>query len=86
MLHFVLNINREVAISNLLVFFSEKGLTAELVPYVSEGRKLPVPSHTFCLGACDIMMSLESQKLVLTPWTQSSDENTYNQYVFLRFF
>ena len=67
MLHFVLNINREVAISNLLVFFSEKGLTAELVPYVSEGRKLPVPSHTFCLGACDIMMSLESQKLVLTP-------------------
>ena len=68
MLHFVLNIiDRQVAISNLLVFFSEKGLTAELVPYVPEGRKLPVPSRTFCLGACDIMMSLESQKLVLTP-------------------
>ena len=63
---------RQVRISNFSTFFSEKGLTAQHCSYVSGGRKLSVPSRIFDRGACVIIMiSLEPQKLVLMPWTQS---------------
>ena len=53
-------------------FFLKKVWLLNIVPYVSESRKLPVPGRTFGLGACDIIMTWsETQKLVLMPWTQS---------------
>ena len=37
-----------------------------IIPYVLESRKLPVPSHTMDLGDYDIIMtSLKAQKLFL---------------------
>ena len=43
-----------------------------IVLYVSKGRKLPLPSRNFDLGACDIIMtSSEPQKLVFLLWAQS---------------
>ena len=52
-------------------FFLRKVWLLNIVPYVSEGRKLSVPSRIFDRGACVIIISLEPQKLVLMPWTQS---------------
>ena len=63
---------RQVSISNLSAFFLRKVWLLNIVLYVSESRKLPVPSRAFGLGTCDIIMtSSEPQKLVLMPWTQS---------------
>ena len=43
-----------------------------IVLYVSKGRKLPLPSRNFDIGACDIIMtSSEPQKLVFLLWAQS---------------
>ena len=49
-------------------FFLRKVCQLIIVSYVSESKKLPVPSRYFGLGACDIIMtSSESQKHVLMP-------------------
>ena len=60
--------DRQVAISNLSAFFSEKGLTADFCRVESsrkESRKLPVPSRNFGLETCDIIItSSEPQKLI----------------------
>ena len=62
---------RQVAISIFRRFFLRKVWLLNVVPYVSESRKLSVPSRTFGLEACDIIMTLwEPQKLVLMPWIQ----------------
>ena len=46
-------------------FLLRKISLLNIVPYMSESRKLPVTSRTFGLGGCEvIMMSLEPQKLV----------------------
>ena len=54
-----------------------------IVPYVSKGRKLPLPSLNFDLGACDIIMtSSEPQKLVFLLWAQSKVMETIANDVF----
>ena len=67
--------DRQVTISNLSAFFSEKGLTADFCRVESsrkESRKLPVPSRNFGLETCDIIItSSEPQKLIFLLWSQS---------------
>ena len=55
-----------------------------IVSYVSESKKLILPSRNFGLGACDIiMMSMEPQKLVFLPWAQSKVmETIVNDHIF----
>ena len=53
-------------------FFLRKAWLLIIVPYVSDSKKLPVPSRNFGLGACDIIMtSSETQKLNFLLWAQS---------------
>ena len=71
-IHNIIFQDRQVAISNLAAFFSEKGLTADYCSYVSESRKLLVPSRNFGLETCDIIIMLsEPQKLIFLLWAQS---------------
>ena len=49
-------LDRNVSTSNLSAFFWEVWLL-NIVPYVSESRKLPAPSRTFGLGGCDVIIT-----------------------------
>ena len=69
-------------------FFLRKVWLLNVVPYVSESRKLPVPIRTFGLrGLWHHYDVIRTSKICFNALNSNqSDENGCNRYVFLRFF